>query len=850
MLVTLSSFGVVLSVLTLPVVEYTPLSREAALQGTLPALAEPPQATHRLVLGGLTLEAELPAAGAAYGLAPLRYRLTGTAPGARMVAVQATAFEEPERRGDRALYDLALPGRMEVKLEYLGSQTGVFDASRVTRLSRHSRHETFPPYTLRPLVRAATVEQGSYLWFKFRVTNTGDTILDPEGYGGWMTRLLVYREDADGRRTQVAEPINQVHRPLEYLYPGESVEHWFDVWTAGAPWERLRTLPEGRLIVAYDLLYRYYGEYNWIVNMWQGKPWRRLEVPIEVVAVAPAAPAPVAPLELAMEPPDQRRAVSYFSRFEEFMTSFDTFHAAGDGPVSLDGAWRTLYVQVAPWTKALTLKLLTDEPGALATATAALRVDVSGLAVRDNPDNPFVFVDERGARSGWIYTQAMPAMRSTHQLGPHPERHLRERLREMKALGINLIASTGGSWHLNEIAQPDGFVGDIHAETFKHYFDVITREEKMPVLGWGVFPPKTQAAVALGGYYYGETPAIALHAVGRTYSHLPEVDVGHPDFPRLYAGAILFNYERWGDQWARTRDGDLLIDVEDTWGWLRDDIHLRYGLGPHALARFRAWAQARYGTIEAANEVWNATYASFDEVDPQQGQVHEAVIDDIVLPNVGPEYTNPAHPFHDWSPAVEDWDRFRTELRCAIYDEIQERLREKICGAHIDLRTEGANILADVPATATAPHLRHIHYSLRRCALLPEVLAASKTFAYHSDYTTLPYSETELRALLRAMREQGRRGLYLPQFDRMRDMLLNEHYGRPWQVHYNLPAPRKALQVACLTAAFPWWRIIWEEGHCPGVLWEDYLCDGFVTETQKKELVLFRRALDAATKQH
>ncbi|MGQ9650728.1 MAG: hypothetical protein ACUVXJ_11515 [Phycisphaerae bacterium] len=35
-----------------------------------------------------------------------------------------------------------------------------------------------------------------------------------------------------------------------------------------------------------------------------------------------------------------------------------------------------------------------------------------------------------------------------------------------------------------------------------------------------------------------------------------------------------------------------------------------------------------------------------------------------------------------------------------------------------------------------------------------------------------------------------------------------------------------------------------EEGHCPGVLWEDYQCDGFVTETQKRELRSFREQLD------
>jgi hypothetical protein len=38
--------------------------------------------------------------------------------------------------------------------------------------------------------------------------------------------------------------------------------------------------------------------------------------------------------------------------------------------------------------------------------------------------------------------------------------------------------------------------------------------------------------------------------------------------------------------------------------------------GPHALARFRGWLQAQYGSLEAVNRAWHAGYTAWDEVVP------------------------------------------------------------------------------------------------------------------------------------------------------------------------------------------------------------------------------------------
>jgi hypothetical protein len=90
--------------------------------------------------------------------------------------------------------------------------------------------------------------------------------------------------------------------------------------------------------------------------------------------------------------------------------------------------------------------------------------------------------------------------------------------------------------------------------------------------------------------------------------------------------------------------------------------------------------------------------------------------------------------------------------------------------------------------------------------------------------------------------------VYLPQFDHMRDILLQDAYGRPYDVHYGYDRPVKGVMIHCLMAAYPWWKATYEEGGAPGIIWSDYLCDGFATETQKRELRLLRQHLNQAAR--
>jgi hypothetical protein len=590
---------------------YEPLSTEADRLGRLAPYVEiERQQTDTLELGDLKLSARVPVRANAYDAVPIEFTLQGDPGPDERVAIEVTAFEDAQRRDGRDLYDLAIPGNMKIRIEYLGSQTGVFDPARVTRLTQTSRHEMFPPYRLEPFVRSATVKRGNYLFFKFRVTNVGDTILDAEGFGAWMAEPQAFAIAEDGERRHRANTINRYERHTEYLYPGESFEQWVSFFAPGVGLEHARTLPAGKYVIRYATAYRWNTEYNWIINMWGGKHWYALDVPIEV-AERPSQ-TEVEPQEVELEDADTDRMCRYIGSLEEFMTSFRIFER--DELASRQTG--TIHIQVAPWTDHLVLKLIGNTPGRIKTLAIPIQVSQKSLAIRPNADNPFV-VRRNGHAEPAFCTQNMAAMRAATQLGPTPEKHLRDRLAEQMACGVNVLCTTGGDWHQAEIHQPDAFVGDIHAETFKYYYDVLAREFHIPVFGWGVFPAKTAHVIGTGGTYWQQQFDIPFIGPCCTYSGRRELDVAHPDFPKAYAGTILFNYKRWGDLWYRTADGDVLIDVEDSWGWLRDDINVRYTLGPLALERFTQWLQRKYGDIETLNAAWNTHYQRFDEIDPQ-----------------------------------------------------------------------------------------------------------------------------------------------------------------------------------------------------------------------------------------
>jgi len=215
---------------------------------------------------------------------------------------------------------------------------------------------------------------------------------------------------------------------------------------------------------------------------------------------------------------------------------------------------------------------------------------------------------------------------------------------------------------------------------------------------------------------------------------------------------------------------------------------------------------------------------------------------------LGYEYLNRELPFHDWNAAINDLDAFRTAMRIKNYGDLLAEIQKVDPQTKMALRTEGGNIMvAGIDPTIDNDHYRHVFYSQRRNAIIAEDIINSGVFRSHSDYTTLPYTPSELRELIGVATRQGIQSMLLPQFDNMRDIVINPRYGDDsYTINYNATNKVYGAMVHVLSAVYPWWEATYDAGGVPGILWQDLQCDGFVTETQMKEMLYFKQKMDAA----
>ncbi|MBN1491072.1 MAG: beta-galactosidase [Phycisphaerae bacterium] len=821
---------------------YTPLTREATRTDQLARYDGIATRTQEVSLGAFRLKATLPTAARAYDVIPIHYRLAwdeeaGDVAARFPLAVEAVAFEDIERGGGRNLYDLALPGRTDLEIEYLGSITAHLrpDGRHNMKPDFSDEPAVYPPFDRKPMVRSGVVEAGDLVWFKFRYTNTGETILDPEGMGAFQFYPELHRKNADGKYVKIGNPYNLYYRDLEYLYPGESHEIWMQFQTHGAAEtpENLGLIP-GDYRIRVRLTYRSYKEANALINMWDGPSLFVWDMPI-TVAVEPQEAPVAAGVKTLTDGGDPDKITRFIHTFEEFMTAFDCHLACPVDAVTTRAIEGTLHLQVAPWTKHIVLNLIATGPVSITSAPVPIDTDSDSLRIRFNADHPAQLIRD-GLREPIVYSQTMADMRANVQLGPFPERHIHERLREMMDCGINVVSTTSMPWLYNDMHTPPS---NHNGDAWKYVLD-LARKEGMHIEGWGSYPFDRGTIEAVASWITGDTYELA-----RVEASYPDggIYISHSDprLPEANAAAILYQFQRWGDLYCQMASGEVPISVgEDTRGWLRDDVNTRFIMGDLTVQRFRDWLRKKYDTIEATNAAWDTSFASFDAIEPEKNQVQNRF-------GHRWEYTDPNHPFHDWNAAVADLDLFRTEVRIGNYRDTLGVVRKTIPNATVILRTEGANVLVGgIAPHDPNPHFRHIYFSQRRVGAVAEVLQASGLVRYHSDYTTLPYTPSEVRRLVRTAAAQGIIPAWLPQFDNMRDIAINTRYGNEYQIHYNLPDPRKGYMMHVLTAVYPWFKATYEEGGIPGVLWEDYQCDGFVTETQKREMRFFMTKLREA----
>jgi hypothetical protein len=79
----------------------------------------------------------------------------------------------------------------------------------------------------------------------------------------------------------------------------------------------------------------------------------------------------------------------------------------------------------------------------------------------------------------------------------------------------------------------------------------------------------------------------------------------------------------------------------------------------------------------------------------------------------------------------------------------------------------------------------------------------------------------------------------------MRDIAINTKYGNDFTYEYNLDSKgaTQGAYISTVCSVFEWFRATYENGGVPGILWQDYLCDGYATATQRKEIAFFTQKL-------
>ena len=823
---------------------YNPISAEAEKMGTLNKYDG--AKTRRAVLRSPSFEAEftLPTEIEPYDAVPIDYKITRTGDIGFPLSIVATAFEEPGR-GSGDMFDLAVPGSVDISLKYLGYVTGTIKegARHIMKADNSDTPaDAYPNYETTPLTPSGTVKSGDLVWLKFQYTNIGNTILDAEGTGGFVIEPRLLERQANGSYIDVGGLFNQYIRELTYVYPGETREFWLKFvvnkgGSAGFSPQGMGLAP-GDYRVNFKTFFRTEYNYEPLTTIWAGHLMQEATFDF-TVAEQPAQTEPEPVKVLSSEGKYVGNKRSWLHYFEEFMTTYEQY-ATDPGKDVLTGR---IYIQPAPFTKQIVLKVIHGQNKSIIRAAVPVTMKTDGLSIKYNPDNINVVIGDDGLAVPAIYAQPMSGMRANVDISPYPQETIAKDLLLMKECGINLI-NTQGWFYLYDVAVDPTKVNlvpgtverrsNVKGDALKYMLDLSRR------LGFKLD--------GMGTFYFGDgnTASIAKWITGKSYSismaSKSEADHGDDDIAKALAAIYLYQRSRWGDIYWRGADGATQYIVEDTRGYMRYEyMDGRMALGNKTKEQFREWLKEKYKTVETMNQAWGTNYKSFGDVDPERGQAFLSPLGFMDMY----DYTSNQYGFGEWGPAVQDLDEFRTAQRIKNYSDTLAIIRETDKTVMFQLRTEGSNMCVPGldPATTNA-HYRNLIYNQRRTGSIAEMLAPSDAVRSYADYPVLPLTPSEVYEVVKKSVDAGLIPMLMPQFNNMRDVAINERYGRDFSKNYNLEKPQLGAYVKALTALFPWWKATYEAGGVPGILWQDLGCDGVVTETQQKEMKFFKAKIE------
>lgn len=662
----------------------------------------------------------------------------------------------------------------------------------------------YPNVDSAEFVASDVVETGENVWFKIKMTNVGDTVIDPEG-GGHMelrSNLLKYDESTGEWKKTTQYPNHYMHI-ADTVYPGESQELWCNFPTNSLSKEgkyRLEfvcyTNHIGSIPAGIRSLFRE-GAINNQENLNQTSYF---EVDVKEGAETASIKDPIFVNE---EVYDQLTRNTWVHTFEEFTYAYDTWL----NPIEEETYEGWLYLQIAPWTEHVTLRLINEYDDSIKVVRVPINVDTESIKINFNPNNNNYIVNEAGEREPMILTQNMTDMRTNFNYGPNADEMIAHQLLDWKECGVNVATSTNGFLY-----DTNGMEWWRASDAYKFSSDM------MRLLGIQYIGHMTYNFVQ-DEFKTTQTLGEALPVTETWFDPVHELKC-------IVRGITL--YDRWGDMYYRDSAGNMPFYMEDTRRGWKTTIG-NQSIGSAGKEEFREFLVDVYGSLENVNKAWGTKYASLAEIDPEDDTQFKTTFASFTLPD-------------------RIFDIFRSLGRVESYSVILNTLKNYVDQPTMFLSQESDTFIVPGinPKTTNPTYRRILRNNLQAHALDPEILIASGTITAHNTYSAVRFSYADNYELTKRSVENGITPMWMRTYAHACTYAVNPQYGQSAIAEYNSKSNIFDIMIQNNTSVFLTFASTYEAGGVPAVLWNDEATDCVVYANAKKEMIFFKEKLDEA----
>jgi len=274
------------------------------------------------------------------------------------------------------------------------------------------------------------------------------------------------------------------------------------------------------------------------------------------------------------------------------------------------------------------------------------------------------------------------------------------------------------------------------------------------------------------------------------------IDALDTTFPGDVADYVDMFFKEYGDALYRTSDGKVPVVLcsEASYGYMyAKPFPTRWGgQTKEDVAAFRDWLCQKYqGSIDQLNLVWKTKYGDFSEIDPSP------------ICKVTPkDYSDP---WKEWSPALEDFDLFRTWLWSQFYTRIGvaiHRLHPDVLlginPGYSDMESEAESTYGGIEEWGVG-----LNWSARRTATMLDGLLWADFLAYWNTGT-----ENGMRKVCRFWRTWDKDVVQTP-----RDGYYRGSIGKPGNLsRFEVKGLEGETISEVEMAMYPIWKAAWEEG--------------------------------------